>query len=186
MIVFISGGSGCGKSAFAESVAQKLGGELVYVATMPIYGEEDLKKVERHHKLRAGKGFRTLERPKLLSELPDNGETVLIECMSTHTANFMYDPDIAAEINPKEKEAVTDVSLYTDKLKEELLPILKRSGNTVFVSAEVGFDGTAYDPETEKYRMVLSNINRFLMEQSDAGYEVVCGIPLTIKGEETC
>ena len=188
MIVFINGGSGSGKSAFAESIAQKLGGELVYVATMPVFGEEDQKKVERHHKLRAGKGFQTLERPKLLSDLPDQKETVLIECMSTHTANFMYDPDVAASIPLNDPDEKTDrtADFWIQELKKELDPILKRSGNTIFVSAETGMDGGGYDPETEKYSCVLSQINRYLMEQADSGFEVVCGIPITIKGDSFC
>ena len=95
MRVFITGGSGAGKSAFAESTAQKLGGRLVYVATMPVVSEEDKKKVERHHQLRAGKGFTTLERPGRLDNLPDDGETLLIECISTYTANLMFNPENA-------------------------------------------------------------------------------------------
>ena len=59
------GGSGSGKSAFAEQKAVSLaaGGELVYLATMQVYGEEGKKKVERHRQLRRGKGFETIERP---------------------------------------------------------------------------------------------------------------------------
>ena len=35
---------------------------LIYVATMMPYTEETKKKIERHHRLRAGKGFRTIEK----------------------------------------------------------------------------------------------------------------------------
>ena len=82
MKAFIIGGSGNGKSAFAEKVAAKLGGKMIYIATMPIFSEEDVKVVERHHKLRAGRGFETLERPQRIEDVPDHGETVLLECMS--------------------------------------------------------------------------------------------------------
>lgn len=188
MIVFISGGSGCGKSAFAESVAQRIGGDLIYVATMPVFGEEDLRKVERHHRLRAGKGFQTLERPKLLSDLPDGGETVLIECMSTHTANVLYDPEIDWSSFPEEKEdsALSDAEFWSRRIFEELRPVLSRKGSTIFVSAETGAEGEIYDPETEKYKQVLSNVNNFLAEHADAAFEVVCGIPLVLKGELSC
>ena len=43
MTVFISGGSGSGKSALAEHICAALGGELLYIATMPVYSEEDKK-----------------------------------------------------------------------------------------------------------------------------------------------
>ncbi|MBP5739911.1 MAG: bifunctional adenosylcobinamide kinase/adenosylcobinamide-phosphate guanylyltransferase, partial [Spirochaetia bacterium] len=149
MRVFITGGSGAGKSAFAESTAQKLGGRLVYVATMPVASEEDKKKVERHHQLRAGKGFTTLERPGMLDNLPDDGETLLIECLSTHTANLMFDPENA----PVD---AADAKYWTSTIKKELSPLLGRKGNTIFVSLEITSDGTTYSKETENYKEVLT------------------------------
>lgn len=177
MIVFITGGSGCGKSAFAESAAVRLGGSRVYVATMPVFSEEDKKKVERHHKLRAGKGFQTLERPKLLSDIPGNGETVLIECMSTHTANMLFDPALSGEREGEDSFAA---------IRKELEPILKRKGHTIFVSAEVAEDGCVHDPETENYKRVLTDVNQYLAARADAAFEVVCGIPVCLKGELSC
>ena len=53
MITVITGGSGSGKSEYAESVllATKVAYQY-YLATMEVFGEEDQKKVERHKKLR--------------------------------------------------------------------------------------------------------------------------------------
>ena len=64
MLMVITGGSGSGKSAFAEEKAVMLaaGGPLAYLATMQVYGEEGRRKVERHRQLRDGKGFVTIER----------------------------------------------------------------------------------------------------------------------------
>lgn len=187
MIVFISGGSGSGKSAFAENVAVRLGGKKIYVATMPVFSEEDQKKVERHHRLRAGKGFTTMERPKALEGLPDGGETVLIECMSTHTANFLFDPELAHPLL-KEAETKKEIIIHDSlvRIREELDPILIRKGNTIFVSAETGFDGRSYEPETEIYQRVLAGVNQYLAEHADAVFEVVCGIPVCVKGDHLC
>lgn len=192
MIVFINGGSGSGKSAFAEKIAASLGGPLIYVATMPVFSKEDEKKVERHHKLRAGKGFQTLERPQLLVDIPNGSETVLIECMSTHTANVLFDQSIdfskiGAEqpdlllvegSSPKQK-----AECYLDLIKKEITAVLQRKGNTVFVSAEVAEDGQIYDEETELYKSLLTKVNTWLMGRADVGFEVVCGIPVPVKGE---
>ena len=181
MTVFICGGSASGKSAFAESVAQKLGGSLVYVATMPVNGPEDAERVERHHRLRAGKGFVTLERQNHLSALPDDGETILIESIETHVANLMFSPDTAPD------DAVqNNTAHWVELLKAELAPLLTRSGNTIFVSSVVSEDGVTYSPETELYKKVLNAIHCFLAEQADAVYEMVCGIPVRIKGELPC
>ena len=65
MMVVVTGASGSGKSEYAEGVAVKLAGkgDLYYLATMRVYGEEGVRRVERHRKLRAGKGFQTAEGP---------------------------------------------------------------------------------------------------------------------------
>ncbi|MBR5927504.1 MAG: bifunctional adenosylcobinamide kinase/adenosylcobinamide-phosphate guanylyltransferase [Spirochaetia bacterium] len=199
MRVFICGGAGAGKSAFAESVAQKLGGRLVYVATMPVVSDEDRAKVERHHRLRAGKGFTTIEQPGRLEELPDNGETMLIECLSTHVANMMFNPgnsptDAAQNadcLHPgcsaaADTSSRQSVAHWSETIKAELAPLLKRKGNTIFVSLEITSDGTTYSPETEAYKSVLTAVNSYLVQNSDAAFEVVCGIPVKIKGELPC
>lgn len=51
MIALVIGGSGSGKSAYAEQMAVKAAGNgsLYYVATMQVYDEEGKKKVERHN-----------------------------------------------------------------------------------------------------------------------------------------
>lgn len=48
MITLVIGGSGSGKSAYAEQMAVKAAGKgsLYYVATMQVYDEEGKKKVE--------------------------------------------------------------------------------------------------------------------------------------------
>lgn len=70
MIALVIGGSGSGKSAYAEQMAVKAAGNgsLYYVATKQVYDEEGKKKVERHQKMRAGKGFLTIEQPRRLKE----------------------------------------------------------------------------------------------------------------------
>ena len=65
MLILITGGSGSGKSEYAENTAKELaekeGLSLYYIATMKPFGEEGRRRVERHHRLREGKGFETVE-----------------------------------------------------------------------------------------------------------------------------
>lgn len=70
MITLIMGGSGSGKSAYAEDYALTQAGKSLkyYIATMQIYDAEGQRKVERHRKLRAGKGFITIEQPTDIAE----------------------------------------------------------------------------------------------------------------------
>ena len=66
MMILVIGGSGSGKSSYAEEIVCSVSGEDMkkyYLATMQIFDEEGRKKVERHRKLRSGKGFLTIEQP---------------------------------------------------------------------------------------------------------------------------
>lgn len=99
MIYLVTGGSGSGKSAYAEAMVMQSGrGKRYYLATMEVLGEEGKKKVERHKKFREGKGMITIERPRGLWGLVlDKGEnTVLLECMANLAANELF-ADVCAE-----------------------------------------------------------------------------------------
>lgn len=167
MIYFVSGGSASGKSALAEKICTDLGGRRIYIATMPVFSDEDRRKVERHHALRAGRGFETFEMPNKLSPVPEEA-TVLFECLSTFTANRMFSGESS--------------DFWPDKLWKELSMILNRPGHTVVVSADVSFDGIQYDPLTENYRQVLAELGCRICKRADTVVETVCGIPLVRKG----
>ena len=71
MFYLITGGSGSGKSEYAENLARKLGkstapdteaAPLYYIATMRVWDEEGRARVRKHRLQREGKGFLTLER----------------------------------------------------------------------------------------------------------------------------
>ena len=63
MIVLVTGGSGSGKSAFAEDRVLSFGeARRIYIATMYPFDMESKKRISRHRNMRAGKGFETVER----------------------------------------------------------------------------------------------------------------------------
>ena len=165
MIVFgITGGSGSGKSEFAENIAMKLGGKMLYVATMKPYDDECLKRIERHRKMRDGKGFRTVECYTDLSEITESADTILLECMSNLTANVMF-----SDNNDNAFEKIIGGIL---NLKSE---------NIVIVTNEISSDGIEYDRDTKMYISLLGKINSMLSKRADKVYEVVYGIPIEIK-----
>jgi adenosyl cobinamide kinase/adenosyl cobinamide phosphate guanylyltransferase len=91
VIALITGGSGCGKSTWAEGLAVRLGGRRYYLATMPVVDGECEARVARHQAQRAGKGFETIERAVDIGGAPvAPGATVLLECLPTLMANEMF------------------------------------------------------------------------------------------------
>lgn len=66
MLYLVTGGSGSGKSEYAETLVcelcrEKGGGAKYYIATMIPYGEETKRKIARHQELRKEKAFHTKE-----------------------------------------------------------------------------------------------------------------------------
>ena len=152
MFILVTGGSGSGKSEFAENIAMKLGGKMLYVATMKPYDDECLKRIERHRKMRDGKGFRTVECYTDLSEITESADTILLECMSNLTANVMFSDN-------------------NDNAFEKII------GGILNLKSE----NIEYDGETKMYISLLGRINSALSKRADKVYEVVYGIPIEIK-----
>ena len=189
MITLVTGGSGSGKSAYAEELLASCEGTKYYIATMQIYDAEGEKKVERHRKLRAGKGFLTIESPTDVGKLdfsktkehtkesPQDEEnqserkkSALLECMSNLTANEMFSNGsmkTADEVVQKITADIQNLAAKTDEL--------------VIVTNNVFEDGIVYDGGTMEYLKALGRINTNLAVLSDRVVEVVVGIPIGLK-----
>lgn len=181
MLHLITGGSGSGKSSYAEAQTLCMSGEkkipeaeapFLYIATMKPYGEETLKKIERHRQLRAGKGFVTIECYRGLGgiKLPKN-RGVLLECLSNLAANELYGRD--GSLNDRQETA--------DRILEGIGNILNQTDQLVAVTNEVSSDIGDYSCETKEYIALLGLINQRLAYMADQVTEVVYGIPVPIK-----
>ena len=174
MITLVTGGSGSGKSAFAEDKILSLGqGKRFYIATMHPYDEESYKRVERHRKMRAGKGFETVECYTGLEnlEFPQDA-IVLLECMSNLAANEMFEESGAGA------DTVEAVLRGVRKLKSQVRHL-------VIVTNEIFSEAASYEGDTVRYQEYLGKINQKLGEMADQVVEVVYGIPIWHKGGKT-
>ena len=177
MLALITGGSGSGKSAYAEALCVKLQEKkqdipMMYIATMYPFDEEAFRKIDRHKKLRKNKNFEAIECFTGLKQVKlKKPTTVLLECMSNLTANEMYQEGGAGE------ETV-------EEIRKGIESMCRQADNLVVVSNEIFSDGMDHDPETERYQRYLGSINQEIAERADLVVEVVYGIPLIHKGEE--
>ncbi len=190
MITLIYGGSGSGKSNFAEDLVA-LGSyrNRFYLATMDASDKESKLRVKKHRKQRRGKGFITLEHPvdvdKAIDEIdrikaPEfytneplkGGSVVLLECMSNLVANEMFRDGLMLSASDCVRKVLHDISRLNDKVEV-----------FVIVSNDIFQDGVEYDVGTQEYLKALSFVNKQLAIMADEVYEVVVGIPLKIKGE---
>lgn len=177
MMVLGVGGSGSGKSSYAEKMAVSLaqaGMRKYYLATMQVFDDEGRKKVDRHRKLRNGKGFFTIEQPTRISgaleKMEDGDRTVLLECISNLTANEMF----------SEEQAVTEMQV-TDNVIRDIKMLKDQTNHLIVVSNNVFEDGITYDDATTKYIQAMGKINQKLAALADRIVEVVAGIPVIFK-----
>lgn len=194
MMHVITGGSGSGKSAYAEmwltgkrekNEAGKIICPYLYIATMRPFGAETQKKIERHRKMRAGKGFQTLECYGDLRTLDPaiqvwktnqksenyKAEGILLECVSNLLADVLYREDGSLVEDEKVLEIIVGGIRYLNTQTDRL----------AIVTNEVHSDLQNYSDETKKYMELLGRINQELGKMADQVTEVVYGIPVRIK-----
>lgn len=208
MITLITGGSGSGKSAYAEKYIchasnEKGFKEKYYIATMQVFDEEGQRKIDRHRRLRAGKGFITIEQPrdiqdavsKLQSEnCLKTGRSALLECMSNLVANEMFPPVDASDTKEAgvKKEALdepdnmrdyenTIISLVSKKVLKDVSILSENVAELVIVTNNVFEDGVCYDESTMNYIKAMGIVNRGLAAMAESVVEVVAGIPVAVK-----
>lgn len=206
MIALVIGGSGSGKSAYAEQMAVKAAGNgsLYYVATMQVYDEEGKKKVERHQKMREGKGFLTIEQPRRLKEAAKKvatekvatekvsagkvaagkvaaervpaGKIVLLECMSNLVANEMFSEENLSAVMDEAK-----IKQLSHEIISGVTALQDSCDILIIVTNQIFEDGIRYDASTMDYIRLLGDINRQIAERAEQVVEVVAGIPIFIK-----
>ena len=181
MFHVVTGGSGSGKSAYAEEQICMLkkktnSRHLYYIATMVPYGKETEQKILRHRQMRNGKGFETLEcftdlkklvqtEPGFRADAAEEGICVLLECMSNLVANEMFQENGAHERTVQE-------------ILKGVKSLLAQAGNLVIVTNEIFSEAASYEGETETYQKYLGKINQELAHLADEVVEVVYGIPV--------
>lgn len=184
MVKLVIGGSGSGKSRYAEgqllAMPQK---NKYYIATMKVWDEDGERRVARHRRQREGKGFLTIEKPTAVDEISfvqDAEETAfLLECVSNLAANEMFADG-----------GMLPAELVVERVVAELKALLKKADDAVIVTNNIFEDGECYDESTMSYIGALGEINRELASLADEVTEVVVGIPLvrerTKSVEEDC
>lgn len=214
MFHLVTGGSGSGKSAFAEDMicgyAAECAGDLFYIATMMPFGEETKQKINRHRRMRADKGFQTIECYTGLEQMARQGSRdcpgwenakkpcVLLECMSNLTANEIYQPASEAYEPANEagqpdrsgaeetlaEETVTKETAedtVTERILRGVMALKERCSHLVIVTNEVCSECAEDSEEMQMYKRILAAVNVRLAQMADAVTEVVYGIPVMVK-----
>lgn len=203
MLTVITGGSGSGKSAYAENYISDTALKYdncnkYYIATMKVYDDEGQKKVERHKNLRRGKEFITIEQPNDIERMLVTLEksynlsfsffaanyfkqdaicknVALLECMSNLVANEMF------TLDENGNSKIVSVQEVCNKVTNGIKVINDYFEDLVIVTNNVFEDGVLYDDSTMRYIEALGIVNQQIAIMADHVIEVVVGLPVVIR-----
>ena len=171
MFTLVVGGAASGKSGYAEELLLSSPcPPRFYLATMEPLDEGCRARIARHRRMRAGKGFETVERFTNLAglRLAARG-SVLLECLGNLAANELYSPAGAGD-------------RALEALVAGVEALLAQSDTLIVVSNEVFTGGSCYKGDTGAYLRLLARANRALARRAGRGAGGGCGLPGYYKG----
>lgn len=182
-IILVTGGARSGKSTFAEELAKKINGNILYVATSIPFDEEMKLRVEKHRAQRPG-NWNTLEAYKdldihLKDKLKDYSG-VLLDCMTIMVTNLFLEN--CADIDHiSNTDAINIEERVQSEINKLLAVIQKNEVPFIIVTNEVGMGVVPEYPSGRIFRDVAGRANQMLAKEAEEVYLCVSGIPLKIK-----
>ena len=203
MMLLVTGGSASGKSAYAGKLAESLmvnkescHREILYVATLADRSPESKRRIERHKSLRDGGCYKVAEclsmedLRNLSVSLSEAGRkdfseysseqqypVILFDSLDGFTADVFFKTDWTDVLSGQ------DIFDAARDLVWSLLSLEPSEGVLIVVSDNIYEDGIRYDAVTCKYMEFTAAVEQLLAEKADCAVEVICGIPILLKGE---
>ena len=177
-LLLVLGGARSGKSAYAQQLAQELGGShVLFVATAQAWDEEMTHRIAQHRQERPA-SWRTLEAPQHVGQAIalalEDATVVLVDCLTLLVSNTILrlsetpNPAMAAEAVQAELTALSQTCQAN-------------TATYIVVSNEVGLGLVPDNPLGRLYRDLLGRANQTLAAQAEAVYFMVAGLPVEVK-----
>ena len=179
MKILIVGGSGSGKSEYAErlAVARSCGdgasraasSARIYIATMEPFGAEGAARIARHREMRRERGFTTIERFTDLRglELPPCS-VALLEDIGNLAANELF-------------SGGGDGEAVSTRIVDGALCLAAQCETLIVVSNDILRAADEFDAEMQQYLAIIGTVNRRLAREFDEVYEVAAGSAERVK-----
>jgi adenosylcobinamide kinase/adenosylcobinamide-phosphate guanylyltransferase len=178
-LTLVLGGVRSGKSAFAESLARKAEGPVLYLATGQVTDDEMAERIRRHREARPGH-WDTLEEPLDLSVAlqpvlhgANPPAVVLLDSLDVWVSNLLL---------RHEGEPFAVVESVTLESLRRMLDLCRDStADFIVVSSEVGLSLVPPTTLGRHFQDLLGLANQKVAAAATRVYLVVAGQPLAIK-----
>jgi len=173
-LTLILGGARSGKSTYAEKLAGRRSGNVIYIATAQALDEEMAQRIRAHQAKRPG-AWQTLEIPhgvgRALAENPPQADLIVLDCLTLLVSNLalLASPDVDA---PDEPAVAARVQAEIEQL---MAAIQNGRADWVVVSNEVGMGLVPPYPLGRIYRDWLGWANERLATIADPVIFMVAG-----------
>jgi adenosylcobinamide kinase/adenosylcobinamide-phosphate guanylyltransferase len=164
---FVLGGARSGKSAYAQTAAERLGPSPVMIATAQAFDDEMALRIARHQAERGG-AWRTVEAPVDVAAAVaalQPGEVAVIDCLTLWLSNLMH--------------AEADIDQATDDL---LTALAKTPAEVFLVANEVGQGIVPDNALARRFRDAAGRMNQAMAAASGRAVLITAGLPLFLKG----
>ncbi len=171
-LTLVLGGARSGKSDFAQTLAQRRGGDQVlFLATAEALDSEMQARIAAHRAARPGT-WNTLEAPRnpaqALRAAPGVA-LVLLDCVTLWASNVLLADATAAA--PALLREVDDLIAWYRASDAQMVLVSNEVGSGLVPSTELG----------RAYRDLLGWANRKIAAEADEVFYLVAGLPLDVK-----
>lgn len=166
-IILITGGQRSGKSSYAQSLALRLSGNPVYLATSRVWDEEYRKRIERHQQDR-GPQWTNIEEEKQLSKHLLEDRVIVIDCLTLWATNFFFDND-------------SNVEKSLEELKMEFDTFTNQAATFIFVTNELGMGGISENSIQRRFTDLQGWMNQYVAEKAHEVVLMISGIAIKVK-----
>jgi adenosylcobinamide kinase/adenosylcobinamide-phosphate guanylyltransferase len=166
-LIYVTGGARSGKSSYAQTLAQKLHPNPVYVATARKWDGDFEKRIERHQADRDER-WENIEEEKHPSKLDLKGKVVVIDCVTLWLTNFFVD-------------SKNDIDQSLVAFKAEVDALKKIPCTLIIISNEIGMGVHSQSEIGRKFTDLQGWANQYLASKSDQATLMVSGLKVKLK-----
>jgi adenosylcobinamide kinase/adenosylcobinamide-phosphate guanylyltransferase len=178
-LTLVLGGARSGKSTYAQNLAGRENGPVLYVATAEALDEEMAARILAHRRQRPP-NWSLLEQTSCVGLAISErlrrqpAPVVLLDCLTMLVSNIL-------SVSPQEAVLAGTGALNVEI--DQLLHSYEDSqAHWIIVSSEVGMGIVPPYPLGRVYRDALGSINQRIAARADAVILLVAGMPLQLKG----